>query len=109
MPLTLPEIRRIASDVAREQDPALEVVGAMAAGNELLYSEVILSIRGCRVEPCQLMIGVNRNLSEIECRDAMRAGLKRHIAVHRMANKPASTPDRPEPSDDASERPQPMR
>jgi len=30
--------------------------------------EVILTIRGCHVEPCQLVIGVRRNMSELECR-----------------------------------------
>jgi hypothetical protein len=106
MPLTLTRIRQI---VAREQDPALEVVRAIAAGGESLYSEVILTIRGCQVEPCRLMVGVNRSLSESECRTAMRAGLKRDIASHKMTNKPEEKPDRSEPSDDHSERPRPMR
>ena len=63
----------------------LEVIGAIPAGNESLYSEVVLTNHDCRIEPCRLMIGLNRNVSEAECRTAMRTGLQRYKASHRTA------------------------
>jgi hypothetical protein len=88
MPLTLTDLRRIAADVAAQQDPALEVVAATPAEGESTYVEVILTIRGCQVEPCRVMIGVNRNASEREVRRVVKARLQQHIAEHRSKTSP---------------------
>jgi hypothetical protein len=83
MSLTLSDVRRIAADEARREDPALEVIGAHSREGGSISAEVVLTIRGCRVEPCQMIIGVPRNASEGECRGAVRARLKEHLAEHR--------------------------
>jgi hypothetical protein len=82
MGLSLKDVRRIASDIARVQRPPLEVVAAMPAG-ERTYAEVILTIRGCRTEPCRVIVGVSRNTTEAECRAAVKAALEEHFTVHR--------------------------
>jgi hypothetical protein len=79
----LTDVRRIAADVAKEQDPRLEVVGATAGEGESTYAEVILTVRGCRAEPCRVMIGVSRDVSEPECRGNVTARLREHLAEHR--------------------------
>ena len=83
MSLTLSDVRRIATDVARQQNPALEVVAVTPSeGEASTYSEVIVAFRGCRVEPCHLIVGVSRTASESECRGAVKAGLAQHFAEH---------------------------
>ena len=69
-------------------DPPLEVMGAASAEGESTYAEVILTVRGCRVEPCRVMIGVNRNASEAECRRVVNQGLQQHLAKHRSDATP---------------------
>jgi hypothetical protein len=80
MAFTLTEVRRIASDVARLQNPALEVVSATSTDGDSGYTEVMLTVRGCRSEPCLLMIGVSRNASEAELRQAVIDRLRVHAA-----------------------------
>lgn len=83
MALTLTDVRRIAADVAKQEDPRLEVIGAMAGEGGSAYAEVVLTVRGCRAEPCRVMIGVSRGVSEPECRDTVTARLRDHLAAHR--------------------------
>jgi hypothetical protein len=85
MSVTLTVVQRIAADVAREQDRRLEVVGAVPAQGEIGYAEVILTIRGCQVEPCTVMIGVSRNATESEIRDTVTDRLRQHLHEHRPA------------------------
>jgi hypothetical protein len=80
--LTLTDVRRIASDVARQQDPRLEVMGAAPAEGESTYAEVILTVTGCRVEPCRVVVGVRRDASELECRRTFEQRLQQHLAQH---------------------------
>jgi hypothetical protein len=76
--LSLTDVRRIATEVARQQHPALEVVGAIAASS---YAEVVLSVRDDPAE-CRMIVGVSRDASEPECRDVMTARLQQHLADH---------------------------
>lgn len=69
MPLTLMDVRRIAIDVARQRDPALEVLAATPAEEGSAYAEVIITVKGCHREPCRLLIGVNRGATEREVRE----------------------------------------
>jgi hypothetical protein len=84
--LTLTDVRRLAVDAAREQHPPLQVVGVASAGGGSAYAEVILMVRGCRVEPCRVIVGVSRNASEAECREAIQARLQQHLDEHRAAD-----------------------
>ena len=76
MSLTLTDVHRIVADVAREKDPPLEVVAAIPADGGSMYTEVVLTVPGCQVEPCRLIVGVSRNMSEPECRRAVKERLE---------------------------------
>ncbi len=84
MPLSLSDVRRIVSEVAREQTPTLEVVAARADADSS-YTEVILTVRGCSTEPCQIIMGVSRGASESEFRHTVRDQLEEHLHQHQKA------------------------
>ena len=41
----------------------------LAGGND--YVEILVNLEGCHVEPCQLSLGVFRNLGEPELKNAI--------------------------------------
>ncbi len=84
MSLSLTDVRRIVAEVAREQTPTLEVVAARADGDSS-YTEVILTVRGCSTEPCQIVMGVRREAPESEFRDMVRVQLTEHLHDHEEA------------------------
>jgi hypothetical protein len=79
MALTLTDVRRIASDVAQHEDPSLEVVGVMPREGSSTSAEVIFASRVCEREPCRMVIGVSRRLSEAECRGTVRKRLQERL------------------------------
>ena len=79
MSLTLTQVRRIAADVARQQDARLVVMGVTPAEGESSYAEVMLTVSGCHIEPCRVIIGINRDASEPECRRAVEQQLQEHV------------------------------
>lgn len=83
MTLELTEVKRIAADVARAQDPSLEVVGATTAQGNSAYTEVTVTINGCSEDPCRVVIGANRSDGEPALREAIAAGLRTHLQQHR--------------------------
>ena len=87
MALSLTDVRRIAAEVAREQNPALEVVAAQAQADSN-YTEVILTVHGCAAEPCQIIMGVSREASEAEFRVAVREQLNEHLYEHQTPETP---------------------
>ncbi len=86
MSLTLTDVRRIAADVARQQNPQLEVMGAAPAEGESTYAEVMLTVTDCRVEPCRVVIGVSRDTSERECRRTVEQRLQQYLVRQRAEN-----------------------
>ena len=83
MSLKLTDVRRIATEVTRDQFPALEIVGAVAEGDSG-YTEILMTVRGCRQEPCQIMIGLNRDATEPEFREAVHERLREHLEDHKI-------------------------
>ena len=83
MNLSLTDVRRIAAEVAREQNPALEVVAAHAEADSN-YTEVIITVHGCSAEPCQIIMGVSREATEAEFRVAVRQQLNEHLYEHQV-------------------------
>jgi hypothetical protein len=65
--------------------PPLEVVGVASGRGGSAYAEVILTVRGCRVEPCRVIVGISRNASEAECQAAIQARLRQHLDEHQAA------------------------
>jgi hypothetical protein len=80
MTLTLTDLRRIASDVAQHQHPSLEVLGVTKRTGSSTSAEVIFAVRDCQLEPCRFVVGVSRQVSEIECRGALGARLTERLA-----------------------------
>jgi hypothetical protein len=83
------DVQRIAIEVAQEQGDRLKVEGAVPAEGETAYTEIILTIRGCQDEPCQVVIGVNRDASESSVRTNVAERLRDHLHDH--SAKMAST------------------
>src|SRR5262249_25499852 len=79
MTLELAEVRRIAEDVVRTEDPALEVIAATTEGGAA-YTEVTVTIRGCEEEPCRLVIGADRGASESALRSSIASRPSRSSA-----------------------------
>lgn len=80
MTLTLTDVRRIASDVAQHQHPSLEVLGVTRRTGSSASAEVIFVVRDCQLEPCRFIVGISRQISEIECRGALQARLTERLA-----------------------------
>lgn len=83
MALTLTDVRLIASEVARREEPSLDVVGVTPREGSSTSAEVIFADRACDREPCRVVIGVSRRLSADECRGAVRARLRERRAQNR--------------------------
>lgn len=74
-PLRLPDVRRVASDIARQEDPALQVFAA-TNGEGADYTEVILRLHKSSTHPTHLVIGVRRNAGEPQVRRLLRDRLR---------------------------------
>ena len=81
MTLTLTDVRRIASDVAQHEYPALDVVGVIPRAESTTSAEVIFAVRDRKVDRSPMVIDVSRQVSEIECRGAVRARLRERFAT----------------------------
>jgi hypothetical protein len=79
--LTLAEVQRIAAEVAAEQNSALEVTVSRAEGDSA-YTELILTLTGCSAEPCQTLIGIERDVSEDKLRTMLADHLRQHLDRH---------------------------
>jgi hypothetical protein len=77
------DVQRIAVDVARELDDAVEVVAAVPTTGDSAYTEVVLTIRGCQDEPCVVVVGVSRDASESSIRVAVAEQMRGHLRDHR--------------------------
>ena len=82
MSLTLAEVQRIATEVAIRERPDLLVAVTRSEG-ESAYAELIVTLLGCAVEPCRILIGVDRDMTESQFRVAVRG---------RPASAPTGTP-----------------
>ena len=72
---------RLAEEVAHDRFPSLQVVAAVVEG-ESGYTEVLMTVRGCREEPCQIMIGLSRDASASDFRAAIAKRVAEHLDEH---------------------------
>ena len=77
--LSLSQVRQISADVAQRQQPPLDVVAAAPVEGGTSFAEVILTVRGCRSEPCVVVIAVSRNGSEADLRRSVDTRLRQRI------------------------------
>jgi hypothetical protein len=78
MRLDLKTVAEIANEVAREQNNKLEVVGVSPAGHGN-YTEIMIVVKGCRIEPCAISLGV---LREVESQEELRANIAEKLRTH---------------------------
>ena len=83
MPISLEQIREIASAVASEHN-SLEVVGVRAEGE---YVEILLSRENCLIEPCRVMLGVLRDIPAEEIHSTIADALERHLAARKAPDE----------------------
>jgi hypothetical protein len=76
--LSINELTSMVSEVATEVAPSVEVLGILGAQHDTSYVEVLLGVRECDVEPCRIMVGLDRNMS----RDDLRAALRQPILAY---------------------------
>jgi hypothetical protein len=83
MSLRLEDLRRVAADVARDEDPGLRVLSAMNAEGASDYSEVTLMLEQPGSNPSRVIVGVRRSESESQIRRVMREQLRDHLEAAR--------------------------
>jgi hypothetical protein len=88
MRLKLPDVRRVAADIARQEDPALQVFAA-TNGEGADYTEVVLRLHKPSTHPTHIVIGLRRDADESQVRRLLRDRLRdqlRNLSI----NDPAS-------------------
>ena len=81
--LTLKALRQIAQDIATAYDPKLKVISAAMSSGGSAYVELTLTIEGCSVHPCTLIVGVDRTKDQAAIRTNIEHQLREHITRHR--------------------------
>jgi hypothetical protein len=84
MSLGLKDLRRVASDVAREEDPALRVLAATNGEGATDYSEVTVMLDRPGSNPSRVIVGVRRHASESQIRQVVREQLRDHLQAARL-------------------------
>ena len=79
MRLDLKTVAGIAAEIARAEDPRLQVVGVSPGEGGGSYTEIMMVIAGCRTEPCKISLGVFREASEASLRAAIAEKLHAHL------------------------------
>ncbi len=80
--LHMSDVRRIAQQAAASESQALDVAAVVGAGGTD-YVEVLINVRGCTADPCQLELGVLRSMPEDELKAEIVTQLRHHLLAHR--------------------------
>jgi hypothetical protein len=91
------EISRIAKAAARRASPQLDVIGVTINAGGSDYVEIVVDIRGCHRESCQVVLGVFRKGPEAAIDRAITEQLRRHVAAHQPDQSHSG--DRTQPAD----------
>ena len=78
MALDLIDLKRLAGDVAKEENPALEILGATSAEGGRNYAEVIVAHHRDS-DRHRLVIGVKRDAPELVVRGILRDRMREHL------------------------------
>lgn len=84
MKLTIDELTDIARAIAAEQDPPLEVLAVALGEGGSDRVEVLITIQGCHVDPCRLLVNLDRGdreAVEAALRDKFRDAIGAHAAA----------------------------
>jgi hypothetical protein len=77
--VSLKTVSDIANEVIRKQDDRLEVVGVSPGVGDGAYTEIMIVVNGCRKNPCNISLGVLRDVSEEELRVTIAQKLREHM------------------------------
>ena len=80
MTLSIDRIDSISRAIAQEYDSRLTVVGVASSGGDTSRVELLVTIDGCRQEPCMVMVNVTRageTALEHDLREKFRDALSR--------------------------------
>jgi hypothetical protein len=80
--MSMTEISRIARRAAGRTSPQLNVVGVTINAGGSDYVEIVVDVRGCHRESCQILLGVFRNVAEGALEAAISDQLRQHLAAH---------------------------
>jgi len=84
MKLSVDTVTEIGRTVARQHDPAVEVIGVVLTEGATDRAEVVVRIQGCHPpEPCRVVLNVDRHLTRDQLAIQFGAELTRAIASHR--------------------------
>lgn len=89
--LSGPDVTRIATEVVREEHARLDVVGVIVGEGGGQYTEVILRVQGCQKHPCQVALGVFRDVSESALRAEIAHKVRQHVEEHGRGEGDART------------------
>jgi hypothetical protein len=78
--VSLRTVSEIASEVIRTQNDRLEVVGVSPGEGDGAYTEIMIVVNGCRKNPCNISLGVLRDVSEDDLRITIAEKLREHLA-----------------------------
>jgi hypothetical protein len=81
MAINLTDLRRIAVEIAREEDPELEVLAATNGEGAADYAEIILALDTPEKERRRMVVGVSRPTSESQMRNLVRERIREQLAT----------------------------
>jgi hypothetical protein len=67
------------------QDPKLKQLSAALGSRGSAYAELTLTIEGCSIHPCTVIVGVDRTADQAAIRTALENQLREHVARHRAS------------------------
>jgi hypothetical protein len=79
MLLSLTQVKRIATDVARAHDPRVEVVGATISSGGSPYTEVTMTVHDSQAQPYVIVVGAERDEAEAQLRSTIAAELRQRL------------------------------
>lgn len=80
--LSVPDVTRIANEAIQAEHAGLDVVAVTHGEGGGQYAEVILRVHGCQTHPCQMSLGVFRDVSESALRAEIAQKVRRHVDEH---------------------------
>ena len=90
--LSVPDVTRIATEVIRAEHAGLEVIAVTHGEGGGQYAEVILRVQGCHKHPCQVSLGVFRDVSEATLRAEIAQKVRAHVEEHGRGADDGHTP-----------------
>ena len=79
--VTLDLVTQAAKEAVQQHNFPVSVIGAVRTDGESDYVEVLLRVKGCHTDPCQLQIGVFRRGDFDDVRAQIADQIRRHLSA----------------------------